>query len=85
MYHSCAVMLFADIDSISECGVFVIRGGAGKLYDIEKTQEMFRYRLRQISLIFPQSDGKILRYGSVVVYIVSEDNERAERLFSRLI
>ena len=85
MYSSSAVMLYADMDSILECGVFVIRGGTGKLDDITRTEEMFAYRIRQIALIFPLAKGKILRYGTTVVYVVSPDNIRAERVFSRLL
>lgn len=85
LYHSSAVWLFADIGNVMECGIFVVRGGAGKLDDILYTETMFSYRLKQITLAFPLVEGKILRYGNTLVYIVTPDNARAERCFERLL
>ena len=85
LYHSVAVMLYADMDGICECGVFVCRGGAGKLDDVIATEEMLASRLYQIRKIFPEAEGVILRYGRIVVYTVLPDNARAERLFSRIL
>ena len=85
LYQSMAVMLFADMDTLVECGVFVVRGGAGKLDDIVRTEEMFSYRIRQISLLFSQKTGQIYRYGDVIVYTVVEDKEKAERILCRLL
>ena len=84
-FQSAAVMLYADMDTLLECGVFVCRGGAGRLYDILETEKLLSYRIRQIRLIFPEAQGQILRYGNSVVYTVLPDNARAERLFSRLL
>ena len=85
LYHSLAVLLFADIDHVVECGIFVIRDGVGKLDDIIFTEAMFSYRLKQIALAFPEAEGKILRYGNTLVYIVTPDNARAERCLERLL
>ena len=85
LFDSVALMLYADMDGIVEYGVFLIRGGAGKLDDILVTQEMCAYRIAQISHVFSEAEGKIIRFGNAVVYFVTEDNARAERLFSSLL
>ncbi len=85
LYSSGAVLLFADMDTIFECGIFVVRGGAGKLYDITRTETMFGGRIRQITRVFPMAEGKMMRYGNVVTYVVTSDNERAEKILSRLL
>ena len=85
LYDSVALMLYADMDGIVEYGVFMIRGGAGKRDDIVTTEAMCAYRISQISHIFKGTEGEIRRYGNTVVYFVTEDNRKAERLFSSLL
>ncbi len=85
LYSSSAVYLCADMDGVEECGVFVVREGLGAMDDIVRTQDFFYSRIRTVRLAFPMTEGRVMRFGRVIVYCILSDTERAEHLFSRLI
>ena len=84
LYDSFAVYLYSDMDTLRECGVFVVRGGLGKSDDILLTQDMIFERIHLVSITFPQMQSRVMRFGNTVAYAIVPDLDRAERLFQRL-
>lgn len=84
IYSSYAVYLYSDMDTVRECGVFVIREGLGASDDIVLTQDLIYERVHLIALAFPDTQARVMRFGNTVAYALVPDLERAERLLRGL-
>ena len=84
LYSSFAIYLYSDMDTVRECGIFVVRDGLGKTDDIVKTQDLFYERIHLVRLAFPEARARVMRFGNMVAYVILPDLERAQRLLRSL-
>lgn len=83
-YSSFAVYLYSDMDTVRECGVFVVREGLGATDDIVLTQDLFYERIHLVTLAFPDIEARVMRFGNTVAYAILPDLDRAQRLLRSL-
>ncbi len=82
-----AVLLLSDMDTVGECAVFICYSE----YDAILVSDMCTRRLSLLRSLMGSvdvsftEDAFIRRYGRVVVMCALSDNERAERIFDRII
>ena len=85
LYESSAVYLYSDMDTVRECGVFIVRSGLGATDDIVRTQDLFYERIHLVALAFPDANARVMRFGNTVAYVILPDPERAQRLLRSLV
>ena len=85
LYASFAVYLYSDMDTVRECGIFVIRDGLGASDDMMLTQDLIYERIHLVTLAFPEIGARLMRFGNTLAYVIVPDLDRAQHLLSRLV
>lgn len=83
-YHSFCIYLYSDMDTVRECGIFIVRKGLGATDDIVKTQDLIFERIHLVELAFPSANSRVMRFGNTIAYVILPDTERAQRLLRSL-